>query len=300
MCELCRGLTSRVVRVAGRADADRELAQSLVGDTKGGSEDADGDTEALPLGAQLLSDGSLDAPVGYRGRLLTGRVHGAGVAAVLYRRGMDYSSGRRYAKGIAKRESILDAALTVFGDVGFHGASLREIARRCGVSHQALMHYFPTKQELLMSVLRRRDERLARHFGNSEGLRIDELIALAEDNAVMPGVIELFSMASAEATTEGHPAHEYYAHFYEQIVSSATLYLAIAQERDALAPGVSAEDAARLILAAQDGLQLQWLYDRDSVSVSRLMRALVSTLISVPLEELDADLKTRASGVSRK
>ena len=54
----------------------------------------------------------------------------------------------RYAKGVIKREAILDAALEVFSQVGFQGSTLREIARKCGVSHQSLMHYFPSKQEL--------------------------------------------------------------------------------------------------------------------------------------------------------
>lgn len=84
----------------------------------------------------------------------------------------------RTPKGSAKREAILEAALAVFGEVGLHGASLREIASRVGVSHQSLMHYFPTKNELLMAVLRRRDERLRRHFDDEGGMSISELISL--------------------------------------------------------------------------------------------------------------------------
>ena len=90
----------------------------------------------------------------------------------------------RYAKGVIKREAILDAALEVFSQVGFQGSTLREIARKCGVSHQSLMHYFPSKQELLIAVLHRRDERLRRHFDDPAGMAVGELIALAEYNAV--------------------------------------------------------------------------------------------------------------------
>ena len=45
-------------------------------------------------------------------------------------------------------------------------------------------------------------------------------------------------------------------------------------------------DAARAILGMMDGLQLQWLYDRDDVHVAETMKLLVSALISVPLNEL--------------
>lgn len=194
----------------------------------------------------------------------------------------------RYAKGVIKREAILDAALAVFGQLGFEGATLREIARKCGVSHQSLMHYFPTKQELLIAVLRRRDERLRRHFDDPSGMAVGELISLAEYNADVPGHIELFSIAAAEATAADHPGHDYYTQFYEKIVSSTTTFLTKAQKRGMLKPGVSPEDAARILLALVDGLQLQWLYDRDSVKVAAIIRSVVESLLTVSLDELDA------------
>ena len=151
----------------------------------------------------------------------------------------------RSQKGAAKRQAILDAALAVFGEVGLHGASLREIAGRVGVSHQSLMHYFPTKNELLMAVLRRRDERLRRHFDDEDGMSLAELISLAEDNVGMPGVIELYNMASAEATNEDHPAHAYYAEFYESIIASNARYLQRAADRGVLREGWTPESATR-------------------------------------------------------
>lgn len=192
----------------------------------------------------------------------------------------------RSPKGAAKREAILDAALAVFGEVGLHGASLREIAGRVGVSHQSLMHYFHTKNELLMAVLRRRDERLRRHFTDEGGMSIGELISVAEDNVKIPGLIELYNMASAEATNSYHPAHLYYAEFYESLIDSMAVYLSRAEERGALREGWTARTAAQAILGMMDGLQLQWLYNRDDVDVAEAMDLLVRALISVPLDDL--------------
>ncbi|RKR75343.1 TetR/AcrR family transcriptional regulator [Frondihabitans australicus] len=197
-----------------------------------------------------------------------------------------------YAKGLAKREAILDAALPVFGQSGFHGASLREIARQCGVSHQSLMHYFPTKEELLLAVVRKRDERLRTHFGDAGGMSLGRLVDLAEYNVDVPGVIQLFNTASAEATSPEHPAHDYYADFYDRIIESTTDYLETAERHHLLAPGFTAASAARVVLAVQDGLQLQWLYDRAAVRVAELMRLVIATVVSVPLEELDALVAT--------
>jgi AcrR family transcriptional regulator len=44
---------------------------------------------------------------------------------------------------------ILDGALTVFAAKGYHGASIREIAARAGVSVAGIYHHFPSKQHLL-------------------------------------------------------------------------------------------------------------------------------------------------------
>ncbi|ARC55924.1 HTH-type transcriptional regulator RutR [Frondihabitans sp. 762G35] len=208
------------------------------------------------------------------------------------------ASPGHYAKGLAKRESILDAALEVFGQSGFHGASLREIARQCGVSHQSLMHYFPTKEELLLAVLRRRDERLRRHFDDVGGMRLGELVDLAEYNVDVPGVIQLFNTASAESTSPEHPAHDYYADFYERIVASTTRYLDVAGARGWLAPGYTAETAARVVLAVQDGLQLQWLYDRGRVRVAETMRLVISSIVAVPLAELDDAVREATAGAA--
>lgn len=205
----------------------------------------------------------------------------------------------RYRKGVAKREAILDAALPVFGTVGFHGASLREIARQCGVSHQSLMHYFATKDELLMAVLRRRDERLRQHFDDVGGMRLAELVELAEYNVDVPQVISLFITASAEATSGDHPAHDYYAEYYDRIIASTSAYLGVAERRGWLRDGFTAEAAARVVLAVQDGLQLQWLYRRDVVHVAELMRLVVASVLTVPTDELDAAVRAEVGGRGR-
>ncbi|HET7802283.1 MAG TPA: helix-turn-helix domain-containing protein, partial [Humibacillus xanthopallidus] len=68
--------------------------------------------------------------------------------------------GRRgaYAKGVAKREEILDAALAVIARNGYQRTSVRDIAEAVGLSQAGLLHYFSSKEALFAEVLRRRDE----------------------------------------------------------------------------------------------------------------------------------------------
>lgn len=46
------------------------------------------------------------------------------------------------------RDKILEAALTTFAEFGFHGATMRDIAQRAGVSQGLLHHHFGGKEAL--------------------------------------------------------------------------------------------------------------------------------------------------------
>ena len=78
------------------------------------------------------------------------------------------------------------------------------------------------------------------------------------------------------------------------IVSSTSAYLGLAQARGWLRDGYTAESAARVVLAVQDGLQLQWLYERDAVDVPALMRLVIGSVLTVPTSELDAAVREAA------
>jgi AcrR family transcriptional regulator len=62
-----------------------------------------------------------------------------------------------------QRTRILDAALRLMGDQGVAGASMRQLATACGLNVATLYHYFPSKSDLLRSVVedRRYLDRLA-------------------------------------------------------------------------------------------------------------------------------------------
>jgi len=81
------------------------------------------------------------------------------------RRGGDTPTRRRLS-GDERRESLLDAALQVFAERGYEGASIGAIARQAGVSKSLIYEHFPSKLELHLAVLQRHgrelEERLER------------------------------------------------------------------------------------------------------------------------------------------
>lgn len=51
------------------------------------------------------------------------------------------------------RETILKAALTVFSQYGFRGATLDQIAKQAGLSKPNLLYYFPSKETVHVELL---------------------------------------------------------------------------------------------------------------------------------------------------
>ena len=51
-----------------------------------------------------------------------------------------------------KRKLILDAAVRVFAERGYHGSRVGDIAEDAGVAHGLLYHYFSSKEEVLRTI----------------------------------------------------------------------------------------------------------------------------------------------------
>lgn len=58
-------------------------------------------------------------------------------------------------RSLVTRESILEAALRIYAQKGFHGTNSKEIAAEAGVSIGTFYNYFTDKKELFLEVMRR-------------------------------------------------------------------------------------------------------------------------------------------------
>lgn len=111
-------------------------------------------------------------------------------------------------QGSGRKEEILDSAAELFADYGYHGASLRDISRRAGISHPGMLHHFESKEILLGAVI----DRLEDHA--QEALdRVDRLAA--DPTALLNGLMDvwhpashmmqLLAMLTTDAVSEDHP-----------------------------------------------------------------------------------------------
>lgn len=63
-------------------------------------------------------------------------------------------SVRLTSKGEISRQAILKAAYEVFLEKGYHGASVRDISRRCGLTIGGVYTHFSDKEEIFIAVLK--------------------------------------------------------------------------------------------------------------------------------------------------
>lgn len=194
----------------------------------------------------------------------------------------DVQIGRRgsYSKGIARRQEILDRALEVFRERGPEGTSLRRVAEEIGVSHGALLHYFRSREQLLLALYEHTE-------AHRHELRADEpedvgaverLQLAARVNVERRGYVHLYSTLVASALEDGESeTRQYFTRRFEKVREDAARALRRQQEHGVLREDLDVDKVAALVVAASDGLQTQWLLD-DEVDLKGSLEILAELL----------------------
>lgn len=163
-----------------------------------------------------------------------------------------------------RRARILDAAIGLIGERGYYGFTIQELGKRCGLSNPGLLHYFPSKQDVLLGVLDELEAReaafmeplaqMAFHVeggDRSPGMALHVLATMVERATANPKLARVLVGLHAEALDPGHPAHTWWR---EREAKTLTFLSRLLRHFVA-----EPDQAARLVLACMDGLLLQWL-----------------------------------------
>lgn len=190
-----------------------------------------------------------------------------------------------YAKSAKIRAQVVDVGIELFGEVGYRGATMKTIAERADMSLTGLLHHFPTKDHLLTAVLEERDRRAeqtrpTRDRGDRHSHEVESrVLQVLAQNLEHPELAELHCVLSAEATSPDHPAHTYfqqrYARLRKQLTEELEELVDAGRLRSPLAPRVLASS----LLAFADGVQLQWLLDRDAIDPRSEIRFFLQALV---------------------
>ncbi len=187
-----------------------------------------------------------------------------------------------YAKGIAKREEILERGLEVVARAGYGGASIKQLAAAVGLSQAGLLHYFGSKEELFAEILRKRDDVDTARFGDprTSSRSFAEVrkgyIEAIRHNSEVPGLVQLYSRMAVDAADPAHAAHQYFAERGRSLRASFCTAIAEAQRDGTLPSNVDPDTLSRIVQAVSDGMQLQWMAEPELD-----MATIVDTLIEL-------------------
>lgn len=169
-----------------------------------------------------------------------------------------------YAKGLARRQQILDRAIEVFAQRGSDNTSLRAIAQEVGVTHSALTHYFGSLEQLLVEVYRESVRQIDSDAPEPPAeMTPGELMRRsAERNRLVPGMVQLYSTLVAGALEKGHDAaHAFASLRFAELRTQLAERVRNNQAAGLIRPDLDPQLVAALVIAASDGLQTQWLLD---------------------------------------
>lgn len=170
-------------------------------------------------------------------------------------------------RGEQTREAVLDAAVDLFGEYGYRGTSLAQIAKQAGIVQSGLHHHFGSKENLLTAALEEHYP-LTQSLLDLPGIASGsvtlgaELVRITSENVRTPHLVRFFSVLTGESLTNDHPANPFFEERYRRLRDRATDAVIAGNE---LPRTTEEHRQVELIMAtafgAIDGLQMQWLRD---------------------------------------
>lgn len=208
----------------------------------------------------------------------------------------DQATTTHRAETIERRAAILRAAADAFGTKGFAKGTLAEIAEVVGMTRAGVLHHFGSKDQLLVEVLAFRDQAEVEHLTEHRmPLGMDfflHLIDTAHHNAHQRGIVQAFTVLSADSITADNPGREFFEGRYASLRREGATALQRICDEHGVSPRGDLEEIAASVLATMDGLQTQWLLDPDAIDLGgvteRTIRVLVEAATGVPVPERGA------------
>lgn len=155
---------------------------------------------------------------------------------------------RRRMRPEDRLPALLDAALAVFTRKGFGSATLNDVAEQAGVTKGCLYHYFDSKEQLLLTLMRERSKPAVDALPTTPTLEVarDEAIATIVRQIWAhfqePGQLELTTLA----ITELPKAPELARALFDECVAEGRSTLCDALEDVARGGHAPSEDEAKL------------------------------------------------------
>ncbi len=187
-----------------------------------------------------------------------------------------------------KRTDILDAAVDIFGNKGYANGTLADIAEQVEITHAGVLHHFGSKQNLLLEMLTYRDETDVadldeRHIPGGPELFL-HLVRTALANSRRAGVVQVYTVLSAESVTDDHPARPFFEKRYSTLRGEIADAFRVLCEQEGVTEPATIGAASASILAVMDGLQLQWLLHPQEIELAETSEFAIRAIVNAVLQ----------------
>lgn len=190
---------------------------------------------------------------------------------------------RTRLKAEARQAQILAAALDLFGERGYWGTSLQDVAERCDFTVTGVLYHFGSKEGLLRALLDSRDrayvqDLLSRRGDDASTYRLGETVSdvdmaticriLVQLSVEDPARTRLYSRMENESTDPRHPAHDFFLRREQRLLDAYEVNVPDSVE--------NAQACARMVMALISGLRVQWLRDPEGMDLLELWDQVVA------------------------
>ena len=181
---------------------------------------------------------------------------------------------RRERNRLERQNRILDAAIKVFAESGFPGASMDEIARHAGLSKPTLYQYFPSKEALFEAMMAAPREVMMLAFDDAGGQdMVTQMLRFAwsyAETVMRPEFLSLARLIIGEAQRFPDVGREYQASGPDRVLQGLMAFLTTQRQAGRLVfedAELAAEDFWGLILSAPRNRALH-IPDTDTSAAS--------------------------------
>ncbi|MCG9478753.1 MAG: TetR/AcrR family transcriptional regulator [Actinomycetia bacterium] len=186
---------------------------------------------------------------------------------------------------IDTRSSIISAAAEVFSDKGFNESGVEDICSQAGISKGAFYHHFKSKQQLMLILMDKWIEEVARQIGPIEEGQVNFLeLLMSLPESMKPaftkvkGQLNLFlelyvkGLSDPQLNSISRRTHEKFTSFFSYVVEQGIKQGSIRK--------VNVEDCSKTLFSLTIGFMVQGMLDPHSTDWAKLAKESIGLLLA--------------------
>jgi AcrR family transcriptional regulator len=214
-----------------------------------------------------------------------------------------HKTNKKKLQGARTRDELLAAAIKVFAEHGYHGATMEDIVASAGTTRGALYWHFSNKEDFLASLLTKSEELWNRERADElkptgEAVEIPAILTWwAEFSDRIPWFARLFLTIGLDADNISPRIRDA---IRRQLATTRRFLASLikgGQQRGVLRTDLNPDQVGALLVAVRLGLLASWFSDSASFDLGRLTQTFIRVMLpalfsaQVPTKRLLARMK---------